>query len=126
MKLMTAYLVEPGFREEAFRQFNNQIDPIYNQITHTPMGVFQDRVDRFIKGNDYRSGFPKRSDLEKITKEDIKNWMEPMLNHGYLEVGIVGDFNEEEIIKIASNTIGALPTRKSQKDRLENNRKLNF
>ena len=38
MHLMTAYLVEPGYREEAFRQFNNQLDPIYNQITHTPMG----------------------------------------------------------------------------------------
>ena len=49
MHLMTAYLVEPGYREEAFRQFNNQLDPIYNQITHTPMGVFQDRVDRFLK-----------------------------------------------------------------------------
>ena len=59
MHLMTAYLVEPGYREEAFRQFNNQLDPIYNQITHTPMGVFQDRVDRFLKSNDYRSGFPK-------------------------------------------------------------------
>lgn len=126
MYLMTAYLVEPGFREEAFRQFNNQIDPIYNQITHTPMGVFQDRVDRFIKGNDHRSGFPKRSELEKIKKEDIKSWLLPMLSHGYLEVGIVGDFDEEKIIEIASKTIGALPDRKSQKEKLEENRKLNF
>ena len=87
MHLMTAYLVEPGYREEAFRQFNNQLDPIYTKL-HTPMGVFQDRVDRFLKSNDYRSGFPKRSELENISKNDIQSWLQPMLEGGYLEVGI--------------------------------------
>lgn len=126
MHLMTAYLVEPGYREEAFRQFNNQLDPIYNQITHTPMGVFQDRVDRFLKSNDYRSGFPKRSELENISKDDVQGWLQPMLENGYLEVGVVGDFNEQEVIRVASKTIGALPTRSSQKNRLNNNRKIKF
>ena len=31
-----------------------------------------------------------------------------MLEGGYLEVGVVGDFNEEEVIRVASKTIGAL------------------
>ena len=126
MHLMTAYLVEPGYREEAFRQFNNQLDPIYNQITHTPMGVFQDRVDRFLKSNDYRSGFPKRSELENISKDDVQGWLQPMLENGYLEVGVVGDFNEQEVIRVASKTIGALPTRSSQKNRFNHNRKIKF
>ena len=126
MQLMTAYLTDPGYREEAFRQFNNKIDPIYTQLSHTPMGVLQDQVDRFLKSNDYRSGFPVRSDLEKITSNDVQSWLEPSLKKGYLEVGVVGDLDEEEIIKIASKTIGSLPERNNTKGKFKENRIVEF
>ena len=83
-------------------------------------------MDRFLKSNDYRSGFPKRSELENISKDDVQGWLQPMLENGYLEVGVVGDFNEQEVIRVASKTIGALPTRSSQKIALIIIEKLNF
>jgi zinc protease len=126
MQLMTAYLTDPGYREEAFRQFKNKIDPIYTQLSHTPMGVLQDQVDRFLKSNDYRAGFPVRSDLEKITVNDVQSWLEPSLKKGYLEVGVVGDLDEEEIIKIASKTIGSLPERNKTKGKFKENRIVEF
>ena len=126
MQLMTAYLIDPGYREEAFRQFKNKIDPIYNQLSHTPMGVLQDQVDRFLKSNDYRAGFPLRSDIEKITSNDVQLWLEPSLKKGYLEVGVVGDLDEAEIIKIASRTIGSLPDRNKTKSKFKENRIVDF
>jgi len=126
MQLMTAYLVDPGYREEAFRQFKNKIDPIYNQLSHTPMGVLQDRVDRFLKSNDYRSGFPSRSDLEKITKRDVQSWLDSSLKKGYLEIGIVGDLDEEEIIDVVARTIGSLPERNKIKRKFKENRSILF
>jgi zinc protease len=126
MQLMTAYLVDPGYRDEAFRQFNNKVDPIYNQLSHTPMGVLQDRVDKFLKSNDYRSGFPSRSDLEKITKNDVQSWLDPSLKKGYLEIGVVGDLDEEEIVEIAARTIGSLPERNKIKRKFKENRNILF
>ena len=126
MQLMTAYLIDPGYREESFRQFKNKIDPIYNQLSHTPMGVLQDQVDRFLKGDDYRAGFPLRSDIEKITSNDVQSWLEPSLKKGYLEVGVVGDLDEAEVIKIASRTIGSLPDRNKTKSKFKENRIVDF
>ncbi len=57
--LVCAYLVAPGYREEADRQFRKNLDAIYTQLEHTAEGVMQNEVVGFIHGGDFRFPFPE-------------------------------------------------------------------
>ncbi|MDE0571162.1 MAG: insulinase family protein [Verrucomicrobiales bacterium] len=126
LQLMTAYIVEPGYREEALRQFQNQLDPLYTQLAHTPMGVLQDRVDRFLKSDDFRAGFPSRTEITKRTIGEVKDWLSDTLESAYMEIGIVGDFEEQVVIDAVSKTLGALPTRRVKKMEFTGERRIDF
>jgi zinc protease len=45
----------------------------------------------------------------------MKAWLEPQLKNGYLEIGIVGDLDVNEVIKAAADTVGALPARTKER-----------
>jgi len=126
MELLTAYLVAPGYRGEALRQLHKNLDPIYTQLAHTPMGVFNDQVDVFLKKGDFRSGFPKRGELVSRTFGEVKQWLGAALRSGFMEVAIVGDFKEEDILKDVARTLGALPERNLEKPAYTERRKMQF
>ncbi|MEE2808647.1 MAG: insulinase family protein [Verrucomicrobiota bacterium] len=126
LRLMTAYIVEPGYRQEALRQFQNQLDPLYTQLAHTPMGVLQNRVDRFLKSDDFRAGFPPRPEITKRTIGEVKGWLSDTLENAYMEIGIVGDFEEQVVIDAVSKTLGALPVRRFKKKKFTGKRVINF
>ncbi|HRH98948.1 MAG TPA: pitrilysin family protein, partial [Prosthecobacter sp.] len=58
LQLLTAYLVAPGYRDEAARQFEKNIDPLYTQLQHTAEGVMNNDVVAFMHSGDHRWGFP--------------------------------------------------------------------
>ncbi|MEE3175737.1 MAG: insulinase family protein [Verrucomicrobiota bacterium] len=126
LQLMTAYIVEPGYREEALRQFQNQLDPLYTQLAHTPMGVLQDRVNRFLKSDDFRAGFPSQPEITMRTLEEVKDWLSDTLENAYMEIGIVGDFEEQVVIDAVSKTAGALPERRAKKLDYSGERRIDF
>ncbi|MCH2060503.1 MAG: insulinase family protein [Verrucomicrobiales bacterium] len=126
MELLTAYLVAPGYREEALRQLHKNLDPIYTQLAHTPMGVFNDKVDVFLKKSDFRAGFPARSDLVSRTFDEVKQWVGSALRSGFMEVAIVGDFKEEDILEGVARTLGALPVRNLEKPAHDKRREMHF
>ena len=126
IELLTAYLVAPGYREEALRQLHKNLDPIYTQLAHTPMGVFNNEVDVFLKKSDSRAGFPKRSELVSRTFGEVKQWLGEAFRSGYMEVGIVGDFKEEDILRDFAKTLGALPERSLEKPGYAERRVMNF
>ena len=126
LQLMTAYIAEPGYREEALRQFRNQLDPLYTQLAHTPMGVLQNRVDKFLKSDDFRAGFASRPEITKRTIGEVKDWLSDTLERAYMEIGIVGDFDEQVVIDVVSKTLGALPERRVNKIKFTGERKIDF
>lgn len=126
LRLMTAYLVAPGYREEAIRQTRNRLPQVYRQLMHTPDGVLQDRVASFLAGGDYRFGFPPLESVMSRTISEVREWLDEPLRRGYLEVSVVGDFDEEEVVAILSETVGALPERENEKPRHAAKRKLEF
>ncbi len=115
LQLLCAYLTAPGYREEALRQLHNNLDPIYTQLAHTPMGILQARVDPLLKGGDHRSGFPDKESLLAFSIDDARTWLAPALASAPLEVSIVGDFEESALIAAAEKTLGALPRREAIK-----------
>ncbi|MGJ3244210.1 MAG: M16 family metallopeptidase [Opitutales bacterium] len=111
LQLLAAYLMEPGYREEARTVLLRQLDPLYRQLKQTQGGVLQDQVFRFLAGGDPRFGYPEKAALESLTMDDLEAWLDPILEGSPLEVSIVGDVEPETAIELVNQTFGALAKR---------------
>ena len=126
LQLLTAYLVAPGYREEAARQFEKNLDPLYTQLQHTAEGVMNNDVVSFMHSGDARWGFPKIEELRKRTLAELKAWLTPALTQDYLEVTVLGDVDAETALNAVAKTLGALPKRAEKKPAYEKERTVAF
>ncbi len=111
LQLVTARLVDPGFRPEAARQVRKAIDQIYTSYEHTTAGPFTLEVARMLASGDHRFGLPPKEELLKRTLDEAKAWMTPELKNGAMEFAIVGDFELEATIDAFAMTLGTLSKR---------------
>ncbi len=126
LQLLTAYLVAPGYREEAARQFEKNIDPMYTQLQHTAEGIMNDKVVAFMHSGDHRWVFPEKMELRKRTLAEMKEWLTPALRDGYLEVTVLGDIDADTAFNAVARTLGALPKRADKKPAYEQERAVAF
>ncbi|MBE2286912.1 MAG: insulinase family protein [Prosthecobacter sp.] len=126
LQLLTAYLVAPGYRDEAARQFEKNIDPLYTQLNHTAEGVMNNDVVAFMHSGDPRWGFPKMEELKKRSLAELKEWLTPALKESYLEVTVLGDTDAETALNAVARTLGALPKRAEKKPAYEKERAVAF
>ncbi len=124
--LMRAYLTNPGYRPEAVTEFRRGLDHLYQQIDRTAQGMSQAAGSTYLHGGDSRFGYPERSALESRTTDEARAWLDPALESGYLEISVVGDFDQEQTIELLAQTFGSLPERAADKPRHEAERKVSF
>lgn len=115
LELLQAYLSHPGYRPEAQRQFEKSLDPLYTRLTRTPDGILSNEVSRLIHGGDRRFGYPPREELARYTLQDLRAWVQPALDAGYLELSLAGDFTLDTAVEGIARTFGTLPPRASSK-----------
>lgn len=115
LQLLAAHLTAPGYRDEAARQFEKNIDPLYTQLKHTAEGVMNDSVVAFIHSNDERWGFPAKEEMRKRNMTELKEWLTPALKEDYLEISVLGDIDAATAIQAVAKTFGALPKRAEKK-----------
>ena len=111
LQLLTAFLADPGWREEADRVFRPQVDALYEAVEHMLEHQGRAKIEPYLRGNDYRFAFPKKEEVLARTMDDAKAWLGPILKSAPLEIGIVGDFDAAEATKLMAATFGALPPR---------------
>lgn len=126
LQLLTACLTAPGYREEAARQFEKNLDPLYTQLQHTAEGVMNNDVVAFMHSGDERWGFPKKEELQKRTLAEVRDWLTPALTQDYLEVTVLGDTDAETALNAVARTLGALPKRADKKPAYETERAVSF
>jgi zinc protease len=126
LQLLVASVTAPGYREEAERQFDKNLDPLYAQIRQTPEGVLRSEVDLLVHGGDVRFGYPAREVLEARSLAEVRDWLTPHLRTAYLEITLVGDFDLELAVDAVSRTFGSLPPRSATKPELAEARKVVF
>jgi zinc protease len=110
LQLFCASLLDPGYRDEALRQFKAALPMIDQQLKHSQAGP-QTQIEAWLHGNDARYMMPPTSVLAKYTVEDVKQWLTPALTTAPIELSIVGDFTEESLLPLLLKTVGALPKR---------------
>ncbi|MES2693670.1 MAG: insulinase family protein [Verrucomicrobiota bacterium] len=111
MQLMTAHIVDPGYRAEAARQVKKAIDEMYLSFEHTAGGPFTLEVSKLLSSGDHRFGLPQKDELLKRNLDEVKAWVTPELARGAIEVAIVGDIDIDATIDAVAKTFGALPKR---------------
>lgn len=126
LQLLTAFITAPGYREEAQRQFEKNLDPLYVQLTHTAEGIMNDKVVSFIHSDDARFGFPAQKELASRTLAELEAWLKPALGEDYMEVSIVGDVQPKDALEAVAKTLGALPKRAAEKPAYTQQRSVAF
>ena len=111
LKLMTAYATDPGYRPEAQSQYDKYIKSWYPTLDSTPGGVASRDIGRILRSGDTRWGIPEEAALLDVDFDLIKKWMDENVQNGAIELTVVGDFEEDVIIKAVAESFGALPKR---------------
>ncbi|MDB6071249.1 MAG: peptidase [Verrucomicrobiales bacterium] len=125
-QLLAAQLSAPGWREDGIGQFRESLPAMYQQLNHTAEGIMQSKVNAFTHGNDYRFVLPPQEVLASRTMDEVKAWLSPVLTKGYLEIGVVGDLDPQEVITAMAATVGALPARETARQDVPEARKIAF
>ena len=81
-------------------------------------------MEAWLHGSDSRWGVPDEKKLAAFTLEDARTWLAPALTKDYLELSIVGDFDESVLLPLVLRTFGALPARADEKPALPAARKI--
>lgn len=113
LQLIVASITDPGYREEALWQFQKAIPVLFQQLKHTPGGPAKE-MDAWLHGGDSRYTLPTQVELSGYTIAEVKKWLTPEMEKGYLELTIVGDFDQEKLIADLLATIGTLPERNAK------------
>lgn len=110
LQIMVASLTAPGYRPEALWQFQKAIPMLFQSIKHTTNGPMME-MDAWLHGGDFRFSVPTQEKVSNYTIDQVKAWLTPELEKGYLELTIVGDFDQEALLKDLLATFGTLKKR---------------
>ncbi|MDP3853996.1 pitrilysin family protein [Phenylobacterium sp.] len=111
LQVLTSYVSEPGWREQAFQRLKNSGKTIHDQYEATVSGVVSRDLAGLLHGGDERWVFPSRDEMADAKLESFKADVAPALAAGQIEVVIVGDTTVEKAIEAVARTFGALPPR---------------
>jgi zinc protease len=114
LEVMAALITDPGYRPEGETQFRQQIDTMFAQRRSTPAAALVDVLGGILSDGDPR--FTRQSLLAYRAQNfaRLKGVIGDRLAHGAIEIGIVGDVDEDKAIAAVARTLGALPLREAQ------------
>jgi len=111
MKLLAAELTDLAYAPATQAQWAGMGPVIAKNIATNPSTLASVAVPWILTGNDARFGFGNPDVLAARTLEELKAAIQPQLSSGSLEIGLVGDFDQDAAIAAVSKTLAALPQR---------------
>jgi zinc protease len=110
MKLSAAYLVDPGFRPEAESRWANAVPVVNQQINSQPTSVLEAKLP-FALFDDGRFGIPNAAVLGRRNMTEARTLLAAAGADAPIEIGIVGDVDEQLAIDAVATSFAALPPR---------------
>ena len=114
LQLLTAYVSDPGWRQQAFDRRRGEFQNIFNAISASPLNVALTQHPRHVRSGDLRWGLPTPEELAGAQLAPIRAAIDPALRAGPIEVTVVGDITVERAIEEVAATFGALPQRQAK------------
>jgi len=114
-QLLYTHIVDPAYREDAFKLGMERFNQSYKSLSHSIEGAMVLSGKRFLAGGDTRFGFPPYEAFSRLTLDNVRSWIDKSLKGEQLELSVVGDFNVEEVERLAGKYLGTLKKRNSLK-----------
>jgi len=111
LQILTAFLADPGYRTEGVERYRSDINRYFAQIRATPNAALRGEIGKILSDGDARFSLLEPKTYRALTFEKLKQDISDRLSNGAIEIGIVGDFNEDQAIALVAKTLGALPAR---------------
>ena len=115
-KLMAAYLTHPGYRADGLALLRRVLPQQYAANDATPSAVLGRDTGGILANNDPRAQTPPLATMMALDWDKLKPAVADSLSHGAIEVGVVGDIDEQAAIDAIAATLGALPERRAAFD----------
>jgi zinc protease len=101
-------MIDPGYREDAYALSMERLRQRHLKLSSSIDGAMTLAGNRFLAGGDTRFGLPASGELEKLTLDHVRSWIDTSLISDNIEVSVVGDFDVDSVVKIASKYFGSL------------------
>jgi zinc protease len=111
-QLLYAHLTDPAYRADAYKLSMDRFRQKYLKLSSSIDGAMSLAGKRFLAGGDSRFGLPSYNMFKHLTLNDVKSWFDASLRHDKIDVSVVGDFDIEVVVDIASKYLGGLPKRR--------------
>lgn len=111
LQLLAAAVTDPGFRPEGEAQYRRSIENFFASRDATAENALGNAAGGILSDDDPRFTLqPKQAYLD-LTFAELRRDIGDRLDHGALELALVGDFDEAAAIDLVARTLGALPAR---------------
>lgn len=115
-KLMAAFLTHPGYRADGLALIRRVLPQQYAANDATPAAVLGRDVGGILANDDPRSQTPPLDKVMALDWAQLKPAVADSFAHGAIEIGVVGDIDEQAAIDAIAATFGALPERRAAFD----------
>lgn len=115
-QLLTAYVTAPGYRADGLELVRRSLPQQYAANDASPSAAIGRDIDAILTGDDPRTRMPPLETMLALDWEGLKAAIGDSLDHGAIEIGLVGDVDEEAAIKAIAASFGALPERRAAFD----------
>jgi len=126
LQLFTAALSDPGYRAQAEAQYRRNIENFFASRTATPENALSNALGGIISDADPRFTLQPEDAYLGLNFARLREALSDRLARGALELALVGDFDEDQAIALASRTLGALPAREAEFRSYDTNRQRGF
>ncbi|OYX66823.1 MAG: peptidase M16 [Sphingomonadales bacterium 32-64-17] len=113
LELFAAALSDPGFRSAGEAQSRQNVRAFFARRSATPAAALGFERGRIISDGDPRFSYQDEDAYLGMTFDQLRASIADRLDHGAIELTIVGDINEDRAIALVSRTLGALPQREA-------------
>ncbi|MEM9312504.1 MAG: insulinase family protein, partial [Pseudomonadota bacterium] len=114
LQLMAALITDPGYRPEGVERFRKGIDNFFETLTSTPGRALGAVVGGDLSDGDPRFTLQPKEAFEALDFDGLQSVIEDRLSRGAIEIGLVGDLDEDAAIAAVASTFGALTEREDQ------------
>ncbi len=111
LDLVTALITDPAYRSQGENRYRRSVADFFARKDATPSSALSSEEGGILSDGDPRFSLqPEEAYLEQDFAK-LKDAIADRLEHGAIELALVGDFDPDTAIALVAKTLGALPAR---------------
>lgn len=111
LQLLAAFVTDPGYRPEGEQRYRQNVANFFARYRATPGSALSNLLGGILSDEDPRFTLQPEQDYQELRFSVLREAIGERLAKGAIEIGVVGDIDEDATIALVARTFGALPAR---------------